>query len=1057
MSKSIAIDSRKFLGLINGSAQSKIAVFESLIKRLGSKAGANWHLAALNDSNLFIEDTTNHAYYVAAHRRLRGGRVNISNIKPVRLVEEQKQAIFETNCRGLIEAIEANDQRAMRTSYNNLAAQRFSPNTIPKSGVVRTRDGVTRRLHVESANSGFDSNVKKRLVSALVESVSDNVVLENGRVIGATFGADRRKRVPITEWTCRKVVGRFLRETAEKAYLSPGFQKRMVFVAKLIDEDRIAEAVAGVKDFLNEQQEFCLLSRSETQTLIENTLATKAIVNQQLCDDTATLFYRTNLKINRETIIKEWQATAIKAQHPVLVENVNILKSAVDFEAAYDKFLDLTFNEALSPRDEEVGAYRTALSLLRDSPKIQEDHELRSKVDELIEKLADRDVDDATVYLVRETLASAHKEIAAMEGLDTLSDYDSAQGSSENEMQDRGEELGSEVGDELGAAAGGTGTPNIIINSPLIQIGGSSGAAGDAGGEADLGLGGDAGGEADLGLGGDEGGGDEGGGDELGLGDEGGEDEDELGLGLGEDEDENNKDVNINLDSQQKTGKKPLTEAQRIARKALGKTSGKTRTEGSDWFKNNVLEKGKDKKDESDEVEGDDEAEEEIDECSTESRDPYAFGEDINFSAIGATYGRPVIRDEMDQIVGSMFKIVESRNLDKAKVLADPRQLVIAAFKANGIRIPKHRLNPTIESIVDRFSTLAEDQYKWAPKMGPRRTRGAIGNKGTVDQHRTGKKPPRGNSTSEHSGEQPEADAGISGEGPKSDEAGAVGEGRVRRSIVWLEHDQKGQGIKGDLDGVRFVLDYADPPVVMSEDSQVEIPIPASLIPSAKAAAGLMEGNTRPFAKWLAAGIEQLRPLAENDQTLEEAVATITAAADGSIEVSVDGDVEMGAPEDLASDVCGTCNMATADCECPKIAGSEEPESGTGIDAMQPVGDLGGEAGLPPQVETGDEGKSGEMPDFEGDGDGDEDEVEEGAIVKEDEDVTDPKKGTYTEVADSDKREFPKAGKPPKKDDGKKLKGIDGEAKEAPELKGAQNAGKGDITKPGPKPGKNRI
>ena len=1065
MSKPIVIDSRKFLGIINNSAQSKVAVFESLVKQIGDKSGAKWRLAALSDANLFIEDCTNNAYYAASHRRLRGGRINISNIRPVKLVEEQKQTVFETNCRGLVDAIEANDQRSMRTAYNNLAAQRFSPYTVPKTGIVRTRDGITRKLRVESVHPVLDTSLKSRLIAALVESVQDNVVLQNGRVISATFGADRRKRLPVTEWTCRKVVGRFMRETAEKAYLSPGFQKRIAFVAKLIDEDRINEAVAGMKEFLREQQEFCLLNRAETSTLIENALAAKAIFNQQLCDDTATLFYRTNLKINRNTIIKEWQATAVKAQHPVLIENVSILAKAKDFETAYNKFIDLTFNEALSPRDEEIGAYTTALKLLRDSPKIMEDQELRSKVDELLEKLTDRNgVDDATVYLVRETLASAHKEIAAMEGLDTLSDYDQSQGGpSDNELEDQGEELGSEVGDDLGAAAGvggGSGAPNIVINSPLIQIGGTSAAGESGGGEEPLDLGGDEGmDDLDFGDEGDEEGDEEeGGGDELGdlgLGDEGGGGEDELGLGEGGGAE---KDVNINLDSKQKRGKRPLSEAQRIARKALGKT----RTEGSDWFKKNVLDKKKDGEGEgeSEESENETEGEEEIDECGTacESADPYAFGEDVDFNSVGSSYGRPVIKDEMEQVVGSMFKLVESRGLDKSKVLADPRQLAIAALKLNGLRIPEHRLNPTIESIIERFATIAEDQFKWGTKFR-RRTRG-VSDKNKIDQREGGKKTRHGgSSTSEHSGEQPEADAGISGSAPA-----AHSEGRVRRSIVWLEHDQKGQGIKGDLDGVKFVLDYANPPLVMSEDGNVEIPVPASLVPSAKAAIGLTEGNARPFARWLAAGIEQLRPLTE-DSALEEAVATITASADGSIEVSVDGDVEVGEggeselPMDVGGDVCEKCNMAMVDCECPTIPGSEE-EEGTGTDGMQPVGDLGGEAGLPPQAETGDEGEAGggEMPDFEG-GDEEDEEVEEDAgamaesVVVEDDDVTDPKGSGYDTTKD-DHRKFPEVGKPPKKDDGKKLKGIGQKPKKSEDLPSAKMPK--DITKPAPAPGKNR-
>ena len=101
----LVLDSRKFLGTINNSAQSKVAIYESLVERLGQRVGAKWRLAALNDGNLFIEDTANNSYYVASHQHLRGGKINITNVRPVKIVEGQKQSLFEQNCHGLVNAV----------------------------------------------------------------------------------------------------------------------------------------------------------------------------------------------------------------------------------------------------------------------------------------------------------------------------------------------------------------------------------------------------------------------------------------------------------------------------------------------------------------------------------------------------------------------------------------------------------------------------------------------------------------------------------------------------------------------------------------------------------------------------------------------------------------------------------------------------------------------------------------------------------------------------------------------------------------------------------------
>jgi hypothetical protein len=781
------------------------------------------------------------------------------------------------------------------------------------------------------------------------------------------------------------------------------------------------------------------------------------------------------LRVNRDSIIKEWRATAAKAQHPVLLENVSILEKAKDFESAYDKFLDFTFNEAMSPRDEEIKAYRTALGLLRDSPKIQEDQELRTKVNELIDRLSDQDVDDATVYLVRETLASAHKELEAM---DTLSNYDTR--GDDREAQNQGAELGEELGDEVGGEFGGEGQPAIIINSPLIQIGGTSGGAaepttGDLGGE-------DLGGDEDLDdldLGGEEE-------DELGLGDE------DEGLGLG-DEEENN----LSLDSQQKKGKKPLTETQRIAKKVLGKKV----VEDKDWFKDNVLSKKDDKKDDKKDEKKDEEmgveCDEEVCETECEGADPYAMGESVDFSSgVGTGYGQPVLKDEMADVLTNLFRIAEEKGLADNQLLEDAQELAVEALKAAGIRVPQHRLNATIEQVVNQLTSISEDQFKWgtirrrrgmpksrlekteADKAGSNREisqgKGFEGeppktetNKGfSGEPPKTGAnkgfsgEPPKMEANKGFSGEPPntEANKGFSGEPPKTEANKGhsrdqlKNESKIRQSIVWTEHDESGQGVKGDLNGIRFILDYASPPVVLSEDGAVDVPVPEELCESALAAAGIKKGDARPFTEWLASGIEQFRPITEQeDRSLEEAVATITATSDGNIEVSVDSGVEVD--ED---GTCPGCNNPLDGCTCDSIPGTEQGAvADAGADGMQPVTDI------EPQVDAAPEqdGIPGdEMPDFGGDegeeGEEGEEEEEESAekMVGEDKDVTDPKSKEY-DTTTQDHREGPKEKGAQKPNKGKDIEGF-----------GSKNSvGKVDTSaapdtklKPA-KPGENRI
>lgn len=1191
--KPIVMESGKFLSTINNSAQAKVAQFESYVKKLGQKAGAEWRLAALTNDKLFIEDGEGR-YYQAKHSRAKGGKVSITNVIPIKIVEEKKQQLFEQNCFNLVTSIEKNDQRGMRGSFNSLAAQRFSKNTIPSDGMVRTRDGVVRKMVVES-DITLTQDQRQKLIGALVESVSDSITLDNGRVISAVFGEDSYRRIPISEWACRKVVGRYMRETAKDAYLSTGFQARMYKLASFINEDKIKEAVKEVSKFLKESQEFALLTRGEMQTLVENSLAASAVLNQQLCDDVATLIYRTNLRVNRDDIIKEWMQTAKKAQHPTLLENVNILAKSKNFEGSYDKFINLAFNEAMSPRDEEVDAYRTALSLLRSSPKLLEDQELKTKVDDLIGRLSNKEVDDATVHLVRETLAAAKKEV---DSLGSLQDYDEMPGDNMEPGIDGGgdeaEGLGGEIGDAMGAGAAG-GQPTIVINAPLISIGGEP-AGGEMGGLDDLG------GEDEMaGLDDLEGGGDEmgmGGGDEMGMGGE--EEEDELGMmGMGdeeeEEEDEDDIDLNLDLSSRRRRGK---TVSERAANKALGLD------EDSDWFKKNVLNKGDDSDDndgnDSDDDSGntatddaatdDDSADdsgnpfaeskddcctkckcdpcecsddsdddsgkpwtESKDDCCTkckcdpcecdddddsgkpweESRDPYSYGKKVDFqTGLGGDYGSMVIESStMGDVVTTMFNLIEDKGFNGTQALSQIERIASEAVNEHGIRMPKHKVNPTIDQVVEAFCRRAvhtEDQHNWSTLMRRRGFRksnyardehekgadvgsgskggggdggdggeGGVGT-GTGSSGFSGSAPGEvskgfgeggapnnekaGISGSHGSGQPDNETDGWEGSEPKSPEA--TNESVMRESIVWLEHDKERYGVLGDFSGIRFILDYASPPAILSEDgSSVQVPIPESVVSSALASANLQQGNSILFTNWLGKNIEQFRPVSEHeDQELAEAVATITAHGDGTIEVAVDGDVGVGELDGMGGE--GEVDPLTGEPVAGGEMGEVDPETGMPIDGgevdpmaggevdglddtgeMQPVGDPGvddvGAVGA-------DDLPGGDIPDFEGGvgaatdgpvpppaggaeggppvpGDETEEEAvvdptavkpavpgpeEEEVPVAEDRDMTDPTKGKY-DTTGQDHREHPKeGGKAPKPKNSKNMDGFDEKVKQ---------------------------
>lgn len=480
----IRMDSRKFLGALNDSAQAKVAFFESKVRELGKAVNKNWKLAALYSKDLYIEDVDANAFYLAKHQRTHGA-INITDIRPISIIESQKAGLFEESCLRLVNAIEKNDQKGMQSSFSRMKAQRFTGRIIPESGMVKSKDGIIRKIKVQTP-AQLNESIKKRIVSCIAESISNRVIIEDNHVVGGHFVDGGKFSLPVSKWATKKLTAKSMRKVAMEAYLSPGFQNRMYDVASLVTEGKIDKAVGIVAPFLEEYEEFTLLNRSQVKNLVSNALAARAIFNPQLCEDVSTLFHKTNLRVNRSKIIKEWKNIASAVENYNLAQNVSVLSEAKDFEPVYNKFLDLIF-ETIGNREIAAEALATTLSQLRDkTPRIMENHELKSKLDGLINKLKDKSVDDATIYEAEDLIATIQEEVTSNEN---LSDFDQMPNTSDSGLPEVSEEEDT---------VGGSGAPVININSPLIQIGGKSSAAGEAGeAEDDLGLGEPAG-EDDL-------------------------------------------------------------------------------------------------------------------------------------------------------------------------------------------------------------------------------------------------------------------------------------------------------------------------------------------------------------------------------------------------------------------------------------------------------------------------------------------------------------------------------------------------------------------------------
>lgn len=979
--QAVRIDSRKFLSTINNSAQSRIAFFESRVKEMGRQAGRRWQLVSLNESDLYFEDVGDNKYFVAEHTADHG-KVEIANIRPVEIVEEQKAQVFQEACLKLVNAIEENDQRAMAAMFNTMKKHRFSSRVVPFSGVVRCRDGIARHISVMGDNIGED--VKDKLVAAIVESLQDRVIVENGEVTAASFNDGVQFRLPVTKWASRKLVARKMRDVANNAYWSEGFQKRILNVAALISEGKIEEAVKNITPFLDDKEEFTLLTRGQVQTLVENALATKAIFNQQLCNDVAKLFYRTNMRVSRSKIIDEWRAIARKSEHPVLAENVQILSESRDFETTYDKFLDLIF-EAISNREVAAEALATTLTVLKDkTPKIRESVELSTKLDSLINRLKTPNFDDAAIYEAEDLIATIQEELAAN---DTLSSFDQMPGDTTGGLGGGGAAgggaadagLASELTADLGGDKGASGAPVININSPLIQIGGSSG----AGGEAPMGE------EPAPDFGGGEELGDEINAEQTDMG--GGEQQDVADLmgggGFGE------------------------------GRRRRGRAVSESRPVHA-------------------EMKTDDDID--ADQHLADDEDPYAVKESININVARLNeYGAPVITDSNDlhRIVKIMGKLAKEHKLTGKRLAENLERMALAGIQAIGLRIPDGKLPKAIDQAIELFES--EGPFPGAaPPFG--KDKDEDGDDAEKD---TGEKPdfvedqfkgPRrrgvnaGRKRSAYAPRELKNESIQWGESQSDAIAGAIGG-------VRFIFDHGG--------------DAGLAPVVLSKDGQIEIPIPEDVCPAAFASVTGKGDSTR-FVKWLRESIEQLRPItAEEDRQLQEAMAKITTTPDGQISVEVTDDVGVGQvgdengmgadTDDVNAELGGDEGMApvdsvdaagpTGDVENDMEASEESmPDFEGGQTEGQPPAQGAPQQGAPQQQgappQNGQPAPEDKEPAFE------------------DKDITSPKSAKYTKHVTDNKREMPTV-KPTKKTDdtlediGPELKKDDGSGTNPPVAK----------------------
>lgn len=426
----VIMDARKFVRAINNGASAKLKFFEESVSRLGKEIGKDFRLTSLDVSTLIFEDAAKGEYFLADIKKVGNGRVSIENVRPIQVVEEEKAEQFGKNVQELVEHIATGNFKEADKTFGRIESQRYRSHVIPESGMITTRDGVARRVHVSSRS--IRENHVPVIIKLFCEAVQDKVEVDQGMVVRGVFNeTQERFTIPVNEYTRRRLIARTMRDLAENAHKSGAFQGLVHQIATLVAESKIPEAIKVAAKFLAEEQEFCMLDQKAMTTLVENALASRCQFNSMLAADTASLMYKTNLKVNRDHILEAWSKTAQKAENANLLSNVKLLGESKEFDKDYNEFLDVIFNESADIGQARARAYLNSLKLIASVlPSIESEDESKGasleELSALIAKLEKPEPDTASILQAEQLLTGINDSL--IDRISSLEAFDNEPG-----------------------------------------------------------------------------------------------------------------------------------------------------------------------------------------------------------------------------------------------------------------------------------------------------------------------------------------------------------------------------------------------------------------------------------------------------------------------------------------------------------------------------------------------------------------------------------------------------------------------------------------------------
>lgn len=841
------IDVRKFIRSVNTGLAAQIAEAAGCVQATGRKLNQNWELISLNGNELVFEDVSSKQYVMAKYSSK--PQPSITDIVPISLIDESKHDEFSKSCKMLIEAIETDDKKAAQSAFNRMSLHRFSSKTISDSGTVRCKDGNTYTIPI-SERTIFTEDEKMKIVKEAVAFYTNDVLVSESGSLVTSGSFDIPKIDPVLSFVVR---ARNLRQAALLGHNNIKFRNSVLESASLLAEGKEEAAAKTIGRVLQTDEEFTLLTESEMIKVVDNCLCTEAIFNDTLAQDLGVMAHNLNIKLHRDTIVKEWKTVAQKSGSIPLLENTHKLDVSADFRRSHGKFIHSIFEDA-GGRDTKALMLRTTLEKMsKDIPGIGKDPKLNEKMHSLVARLKDNEVDEATLFEAEDVVAAVGDEL---QNTETLDDFDAMGGGDTDEfditdLDDSAADATVDAPPATPAAVGTTATDGqgttITINSPLIQIGGASGGDAAATETPDAGLGD---------LGGDE---------------------------TVDDLDVNPDDLDLDLTDGDESGGDPLA-------------PGGEEDENFDFDMN-----GEPKENENPFGESANDVHYEMKNGSEDDMPPASYPKKVKISESVKTYGQKLLKNSglIDDVVTAIHRIVLAghNNITEAAKFA---------LKSLDISYPKTSVNQVIKEAVEAYeevreelsSDIVEDCDAGCPKChrpmelqsGKLQCTSCIRDLGeSADEEDEDIKPVQERLR-----------------GPNINPLGIKNSDRIDAPTgsKVLEWSKRGDDISyGICEGTKFVLSHKIPNnmELRSSDGSVTIPVPITLCESALGSLKFAVSDSKPFDTWVQQIVESISPLDEDESGIDDIIDTDDNDDMSSPYSSDDGlgDDELGDDEEL--------------------------------------------------------------------------------------------------------------------------------------------------------------